>query len=555
MADIYFKCVCGKSLAVDENGVGQTVLCVDCGQPVEVLEPEIEFACESCQTVLLALITDGGDRIKCTTCGQCMIVPRLGIDIKPMWADPLGRSGFQVRRRTKPEPASYVSGWYQSGRLIIGTVAAVLLLAAGAILAYRFIPEFKESPKEKTIAQKANDKPLSLQVADNQHNQPAGNSAKLTEKPGKAIAVSSVKNRPAKKSLPMSKPAIKEEVINVAKVAATPALSRPTQVMPAKASADTASVKNIIYPAKQLLDECNEAKTILQQNPTDKKDAVLIGKIKKCRKNVLEYTRTHMGSDLDGPNWMNAVKGILWLSSYREWNTFEEADRAMREAFDILAEAEPEKQGLNITAMFYTILMHEQVWHKQAPEKCAEWLDKACELTFDEGNAELAEKLLFFAPGNEIDLIFAASILPLERRKAFQAKRERNLLGYLNNEDISLDKRTRDLWWWTVNLKTVGQMEKAAKLLDAWQKKYDRRIETPVFFEERMLIAMHGDGDWEKAREMLGRIRQLVKKGIVPEDNWSWNNMTSKYYKYILVPEYEIKRQYWIEYFKNAQRT
>ena len=549
MAYIYFKCTCGKSLAIDENGAGQTVLCVDCGQPVVVPEAEIEFGCDGCQTVLLGPVTLGGDQIKCANCGHRMNVPRLGIDIKPAWSDPLKRSGFQVRRRPKHEPTSYGNS-YRSARLIIGTVSAVLLLAAGAILAHRFIPEFKESPRTKTISQ--NEQPLSLNIAN---NQAANNPAKLIKKPDNVRTVSSVKSRPAKKSLPVSKPAIKEKAVNIVKATTVPALSRLNQVMPVKSSTDTASEKNMIHPAKKLLDEYNEAKEILLQNPTDKKNAVLAGKIKKCRKHILEYTRTHMGNDLDGPNWMNAVKGILWLSSYREWKTFEEADRAMREAFDILTEAEPEKQGLNITTMFYATLMHEQVWHKQAPEKCAEWLDKACELAYDEGNAELAEKLLFFAPGNEIDLIFAASILPLERRKAFQEKRERNLLGYLNNEAISLDKRTRDLWWWTVNLKTAGQMDKAAKLLDAWQKKYDHRIETPLFFEERMLIALHGDGDWEKAREMLGRIRQLVKKGIVPEDNWSWNNMTGKYYKYMLVPEYEIKRQYWIERKNEQTRT
>lgn len=552
MADIYFKCACGKSLAVDENGAGQTVLCVDCGQPVEVPDFDIEFACEACQTAHAAPITVGGDRIKCTICGHCMTVPRPGIDIKPVWADPLGRSGFQVRRRPKPEPASVESNWYRPSRLIAGTVAVVLLLVAGVRLSQRFIPEFQAVSKQRTIAQNANDKPSSLQVVN---NQPEAKSAKLIKKPDNIRTVSSAKNRPAKKSLPMSKPVIKEEVINVVKVASIPVLSQPTQIMPAKASVDTATVMSIIHPAKQLLDEYNEVKEILLQNPTDKKNAVLTGKIKKCRKYVLEYTRTHTGSDLDGPYWLNAVKGILWLSSYREWNTFEEADRAMREDLDILAEAEPEKQGLNIQGMFHVILLHEQVWYKQSPEKCAEWLDKACELAYDEGNDSLMEHWKFAAPGNEIGLIFAASTLPPERCKAFQDKRERNLTGYLRDENISLDKRTRDLWWWTVNLKTVGQMEKAAKLLDAWQKKYDRRIETPLFFEERMLIAMHGDGDWEKAREMLGRIRQLVKKGIVPEDNWSWNNMTSKYYKYILVPEYEIKRQYWIEYFKNAQRT
>ncbi len=580
MADIYFKCACGKSLAVDENGVGRTVLCADCGQPVKVPEFDIEFACEACQATLLAPVTVGGDRIECVQCGHRMTVPVMDKDQRGVFSDngaladdsvegaravkeaslePATKrcmdtlmnrhSEFLARRR--PEPMR--SGWLFRAALL------VLALAAGAYLAQRFISErpsvlVNEDPVRTALAQGAVDKPSAPPAAE---DQPASQTAKLIEKPDEAVPVFSAKTRLAGRSSAISKPAIKEpgRSSEAVKAAASPAISRPTQVMPARASADASAVKSVIHPAKQLLDECNEVKAVLQQNPTDKKNAVLIGKIKKCREHVLDYTRTHTGKDLDGWCWRNAVVGTLWLSSYREWNSFEEADRAIREAVDILAEAEPEKSGLNIQAMFHAILLHEQVWYRQAPERCAEWLDKARALAFEKGDAALRKSWEFFAPSREINLIFAASILPPERRKKFQDKRERNLTGYLRNEGIPLEWRTKALWWWAVNLKTVGKMEKAARLLDAWQKKYDRQIETPLFFEIRMLIAVHGDGDWGKAREMVGRMRKLVKKGIVPEDNWSWNNMTSKYYKYILVPEYEIKRQYRLEMAKEQRRT
>jgi hypothetical protein len=324
---------------------------------------------------------------------------------------------------------------------------------------------------------------------------------------------------------------------------------------PAPVSTQNAASNVIGHPAQALLEECTEAKALLQEHPRDKMNAELIGKIRQCREHLLDYTRTHTGADLDGPYWKNAALGILWLSSYREWNTFEEADRAIREAVEILTEAEPETPGLNIQAIFDAILLHEQVWYRQAPEACAQWLDEARGLAFVEGDAELRERWAFSAPNREINLIFAASVLLPERRRVFQNQRERNLTGYLRDEGIPLEWRTKDLWWWAVNLKTVGEMRKAARLLDAWQKQYDRRIETPLFFEIRMLIAAHGDGDWGKAREMMGRLRQLVKKGIVPADNWSWNNITGKYYKYILLPEYEIKRQYRIEMEKEQGKT
>lgn len=542
MADVYFKCTCGKSLAVDANGVGQTVLCVDCGQPIEVPNFDIEFACEACQTTHMAPITVGGDRIKCTICGHCMTVPRPGIDIKPVWADPLGCSGFQVRRRPKPE--AFKPAWYPLKSRTLLTATLGLAFVAGVYLVPQFI----------TKRQVGTDRQERAQVQP-YTNKPAKNAVPSIADSGleikKLTERTTLLEKEQKKTIVIaSEPARNNSVTNVTTSQMMSANSRATP-----AFVDPGIVKKVIAdPAKPLLDEYNAVKAILLQNPTDKKNAVLIGKIKKCREHVLEYTRTHTGIDLDGPCWMNAVVGTLWLSSYREWNSFEEADRAIREAMDILAEAEPEKPGLNIQAMFDAILLHEQVWYRQAPERCAEWLDEACELAYDGGNTSLEERWGFIAPNREINLIFAASIIPPERRKAFQDKRERTLLSYLKDEVIPFEWRTKDLWWWAVNLKTMGEMQKAARLLDAWQKQYDRRIEAPLFFEIRMLIAVHGDGDWEKAREMVGRMRELVRKEIVPEDNWSWNNMTGKYYKYILTPPYEIKRQYRIEMDKEARK-
>ena len=578
MADVYFKCACGKSLAIDEEGVGLTVLCVDCGEPVKVPDYDIEFDCEQCQATHLAPVAVGGDQIKCARCGHNMIVPRPGIDCKPVGAvgtgrdAPIeyGRSGFQLRRagagRPAPEPAG--TEWRKPFRLIFRLALLVLALTVGAELAQWFISERRtethgqKSPsvliKEKCrgiIVQGAKDK-SSLQPAV--RNQQADQSAELTDETEGGTLVFTAATRfvgmpRATTKVAAGKPGQKSNVKQAAAKSGATARNRQVSDAPAKTSAKKSAIKIVIHPAKALLDECKEAKALLRQNRKDKKNITLTQKIRQCRQDALAYTRTHMGKDLDTRYWKNAMTGILWLSSYREWNTFEEADRAIREALEILADAEPEKEGLNIKTMFDVILLHEQVWCKQAPEACAQWLDEACALAFDEGgNAAMKTRWNFSAPNREIDLISAASILPPERRKAFQDKRERNLLGYLRDEAIPFEWRTKDLRWWAANLKTTGETEKAAGLLNIWQKKYDRKIETPEFFEMRMMVALHGEGDWEKAREMVGRMRELVHQGVVPADNRIWKNMTSKYYKYILMPEYEIKRQYRIE--KNNER-
>ncbi len=75
MSDIYFKCECGKSLAVNEAGIGRAVSCVDCGKPVVVPEPDLEFDCEDCGAALLAPLSISGDMIKCAACGHRMTAP------------------------------------------------------------------------------------------------------------------------------------------------------------------------------------------------------------------------------------------------------------------------------------------------------------------------------------------------------------------------------------------------------------------------------------------------------------------------------------------------
>ncbi|MBU4247892.1 MAG: hypothetical protein KKG09_08525 [Verrucomicrobia bacterium] len=586
MADVYFKCACGKSLAIDVKGVGLTVLCVDCGQPVKVPEFDIEFACEQCQATLLAPVAVGGDRIKCAFCGHRMAVPRPVVEagagkygeladedvngafraIKEKQTLPATklcmealmrkRSEFQARRRPLPEPSG--SGWYRSVgwpfRLAI--LVGALVVTAGLI--HRFIQErqlvlMPQEPGAEALTPSAADIASGTKTPTPETVETL---AASVQKPKATPETVRVREMTGKESVFVTRePARISNIPPVPASAKTPARNLgPMQSRSAATAAKVAEAR-VGHPAQPLFAECQEVKAILRQNPTDRKNAVLIGKIKKCREHVLDYTQTHTGADLDGPYWKNAVVGTLWLSSYREWNSFEDADRAIREAMEILAEAKPEKSGLNIKTIFDVILLHEQVWYRQAPEACAQWLDEACALAFDEGNASLRERWGFIAPSREINLIFAASILPPERRQAFQNKRERNLLSYLRDEGISFEWRTKDLWWWAVNLKTAGEMKKAAMLLDTWQKKYDRRIETPLFFEIRMLIAAHGDGDWAKAREMVGRVRELVEKGVVPPGNWSWNNMTGKYYKYILVPEYEIKRQYRMEKDKERKRA
>src|ERR1035437_3012760 len=76
MANIYFNCSCGKSLSVDEAGVGRTVNCPDCGKPVTIPEPKIEWEC-SCGSIMLSPIGAVGQAVQCVDCGANTDLPIL----------------------------------------------------------------------------------------------------------------------------------------------------------------------------------------------------------------------------------------------------------------------------------------------------------------------------------------------------------------------------------------------------------------------------------------------------------------------------------------------
>lgn len=75
MADVYFMCSCKKNIAVDEIGVGSTVHCPDCGQALQVPEPEIGWVHVACGTELTAPMSMAGQLVQCLNCKGNTLVP------------------------------------------------------------------------------------------------------------------------------------------------------------------------------------------------------------------------------------------------------------------------------------------------------------------------------------------------------------------------------------------------------------------------------------------------------------------------------------------------
>ncbi len=70
MTDIYFKCGCGKNLAVDAAGAGRKIACPDCGEMRVIPEASLEWRCPDCGAALLAPAAMDGERVQCLDCGS-----------------------------------------------------------------------------------------------------------------------------------------------------------------------------------------------------------------------------------------------------------------------------------------------------------------------------------------------------------------------------------------------------------------------------------------------------------------------------------------------------
>lgn len=112
MTDIYFKCACKKSLAVDEKGVGRTIECPDCHKPVTVPPPAFRAVCPNCGNEILAPAELEGDEIQCANCAHYFRVtrpPAEAEDAPRQAAAPAPEAA--APRRVRRSAPSNIFGW------------------------------------------------------------------------------------------------------------------------------------------------------------------------------------------------------------------------------------------------------------------------------------------------------------------------------------------------------------------------------------------------------------------------------------------------------------
>lgn len=87
--NIYFKCSCGKHIAVDELGAGRTIGCPACAQPLQIPKAAMKLSC-SCGSPIILSANMAGETVHCLVCKAVYKVPELEpVAVTPEQQEPL----------------------------------------------------------------------------------------------------------------------------------------------------------------------------------------------------------------------------------------------------------------------------------------------------------------------------------------------------------------------------------------------------------------------------------------------------------------------------------
>lgn len=578
MADVYFKCVCGKSLSVDENGVGLTVSCVDCGQPVKVPEFDIEFDCEECQATLLAPVTVGGDRVKCVQCGHRMTAPVIDEGWRGVVSDdraladdsvegtcavkdpPLEpaakrcmdtlmnrRSEFVVRRRPAPEPT--LSGWLFRLAILVGA-----LVVTGELM-HRFIQERRliSDPKEQSaeaLAARTTDMTTVLQAA----TVPPASEATETpvpsvQKPEMIPEIAPVREMTAKDSVVLIKePALSNNLIQAAVSSPTPALDRQTvRTLPAKTPEDTSSARSVLYPAKSLLDVVGESQklnALINYKSGSKQSQEFFSQLRKSMTQINEYTQTHTGKDLDDFYWSTSY-WLVYGYAIKTAPNYAEAEDILRRGWALLEGVESDKpRAIPRTVLSMGVNM-VQDWVKQNPLGCAIMLDDLEGMAQEMGDDKIGDIWRLNAPYLQVRFMKYAGNVPEEKREAFVQRHKKRLETYLLDDSIRMRNRASTLRGWIVFLDKYGSLTDALPVIHEWPKRYgDKTLEMNYYFA-RLWVELFGEGDLEKAAKTVRLATQAAQSQRDGKlfDEKNYVKLIQLYYDSLRWPAYELKRQ------------
>ena len=500
MADVYFSCECGKSLAAAEWAVGRKGWCVDCGRAVEVPAFDVQFRCRGCGAELLAAEGLVGSKIKCTECGWYEVVPAVG---HGLW-----------------------------NRVVWWVVAAV-------VVAVGWLWMDKAEEGGKSVAEAGSE----VDVAEPRMS--VWSERQAVEQADTAEAAVGVWPKDEEgydeilDDLPPVEVGAVVEAIDVAgaSVQGGKGDARATGKN-VKAGGDGAWQSAAVC----LLEKQKELCAFWDKgNPSGSEES--IRRIRAFWQYVLEYTRSHEGADLDEELWARNLERAYEFMLYNACRRRREAESMTREVIGVLQKCRPQKAWLAAEWAGRFAAWYASAWMRHDVVGSMRLVDETVDWVWGQGEARAKNQIfwsgLWFLDGN---CLLNQYQLPQDKRAEFCAERERRLMRYLSDKDLSLKYRTYAVSQWAMCLMHVGRFEDAHKYLMYWWQRHSRDINEAPYFEALLTDALDGRGDWELARKAMNRASELGPKWSSSYHQKLYEWIGEEYYDSLRFAEYELRR-------------
>ncbi len=562
MPDIYFKCECGKSLAVDEAGIGRTVCCVDCAKRVTIPEPEVEFDCEGCGETLLAPHSVAGDLIKCASCGHRMTVPDADADacrpgfhaggikrvVEQENAEDVSnpqcvinslmrkRTEFQVRRKPLPEPAL-------SGRLFRLALAVVALVVAGELIhvlvhdrrtdseEYRVEAPGVEAPGVEAEADKSPDMTRAREVAD-----------KVPP-----LETFETDAAPIREPETVSETCLVQETTGIESAVvtgdSTPFDDRLVHKQ-AYMDGDIELPKEQEWNIRELLDDFSKLSVLLDYKTGWKQSKEFLDLLESSLEQINQYTMTHSGENLDASYWTTSYR-VVYGHAIRTARNYEEAENILRRGWELLENAESSNPRAVPRAKLGLGVSMAQNWVAKNPMETAMLLDELEGMMQEMGDDKVGDIWRLNAPFLQTRFMEHACNVPEEKREAFVNHHKERQEKYLMDDSIRMGLRAGMLRGWIVFLDEHGELADALPVIREWERRYGGEIPEMNYCFARLWVELFGEGDWENASETV-RLATRVAQAQGHSKIFDWKNydaLIHLYYDLQPLPGCELKRQ------------
>ena len=268
----------------------------------------------------------------------------------------------------------------------------------------------------------------------------------------------------------------------------------------------------------------------------------LRAELRKFWGEVLEYTRTHSGRDLQEIAWgMPFEVAHEWLVHFGRLN-YEESDAATREGLKALREAKAEDPRVAAQVAARVGLCHAYRWQKVHPVACARLAGQVGEWVESFKDPALSGVFFRNAACFYGNCLLDQVVIPEEAREEFARDTARLVWRHLNDERLSLRMRTVCLSHWADCLFKIGKTSEAWQALGEWWTRHGDRINEEAYCRVLMKVALLGMGNWDMAKmalEKAGRCRGHWKQSSEEVD---YEKTCRLYYDNLRFPGYEVNR-------------